>query len=169
MRRFNTTAREFQKPLPVPNENLPWQPVHGDFAKDNLRYDGERVSGVLNFDQARPDYRVYEFARTLLQVCGDPDPMFWGISRAFVEGYLSGLSLTTAEIDLVPHFMIAWHLEQVMLFARAEPEKAAEALRHQEEVSAWLESERQRILTMLRGIFLEQLARRHDDLSLEEE
>lgn len=51
-------------------------PVHGDFAPWNLRYESERLTGLLDFELARPDHRIADFA------------LAWrGKYDAVIEGY----------------------------------------------------------------------------------
>ena len=154
LRRFMMLAKQFQVAPPVPDENLHWHIVHGDFFGANLLYNGERVSGVLDFKFARPDYRVREFAETLLRVANDFGPLFWGTARSFVEGYAQHVNLTRAEIELAPRFMVEFQVDQVLFYATAEPARAATALRIQEDISSWLEVEVLRLEAMMRGVFL---------------
>jgi homoserine kinase type II len=154
MKRFLILARQFQQPPPAPDQYLHWHIVHGDFFGANLLYDGERVTGVLDFKFVRPDYRVREFAETLLRVANDLGPLFWGTARAFVEGYAEKLYLTRPEIELVPRFMVEYLVDQVLFYAGKQPQRAATALRIQEDISAWQEIEQSRLLAMLRGVFL---------------
>lgn len=153
LRRFLILAKQFQVPPPL-NDQLHWHIIHGDFFGTNLLYNGERVTGVLDFKFARPDYRAREFAETLMRVANDLGPLFWGTARAFVEGYASMLSLTRAEIDVTPRFMVEYQVDRIMYYAYSQPQRAAEALRIQEDISAWLEIEQPRLLAMLRGVFL---------------
>jgi Ser/Thr protein kinase RdoA (MazF antagonist) len=155
LQRFIELVRLHQQPPPMPNIHINWHLVQGMFAPDNLLYDGERVIGVLDFGYAHPDYRVREFAHALMAIASDLSPLFWGIARAFVDGYSELLRLTRYEIALVPEFIVAQQVEQVMEYYRAgQPVHAAEALRFQEEISTWLEVEQSRLLAMLRGQFL---------------
>lgn len=155
LHRFVELARTFQQEPPLPDDDILWHIVHGEFYGANLLYDGDRVVGVLDFETAHPDYRVREFAQTLMKIASDLGPIFWGAARSFSEGYREKLPLTRQEIELVPHFMAASLVEQVMAYWRSgQPVHAAQALRTQEEFSAWLESEQSRLLAMLRGTFL---------------
>ena len=54
----------------------PGIPIHGDFAPWNLRYEGDRLTGLLDFELSRCDHRVADFA------------LAWrGKYDAIVEGY----------------------------------------------------------------------------------
>jgi Ser/Thr protein kinase RdoA (MazF antagonist) len=155
LQRFLILAEQFKSPPPYPDGNgLHWHIVHGDFFGANVLYNGEAVSGVLDFKYARPDYRVREFAETLLRVTNDLGPLFWGTARSFVEGYASILKLTRPEIDLTPRFIVEYYVDRILYYAQHQPTRAANALRVQEDISAWLEVEQSRVLAMLRGVFL---------------
>jgi Ser/Thr protein kinase RdoA (MazF antagonist) len=152
-RRFIQLAKSFLKPPPPPDESLIWQVVHGDFFGDNVLYNGDAVSGVLDFKQAHPDYRAREFAITLMRMTNDWTALFWGTARPFVEGYSQFLRLSRAEIALLPRFMVEYWSEKVMFYLGHHPAEAAQCLRRQEELSTWLEAEEARFRKMLLGVF----------------
>jgi len=154
LKRFLNLAGRFQTPPPEPNVIINWHIIHGDFFGANLRYDGEQVVGVLDWEFARPDYRAREFAETLLRVANDLGPLFWGTARSFVDGYAQHLSLTRAEIELLPRFIVEYQVDMVLFYGGTQPQSAARALRVQEDISAWLEVEQDRLLAMMRGQFL---------------
>ncbi len=154
LRRFVAQARSHQESLPMPTHDLRWHITHGSFSGHHLRYNGERVVGVVEFGEAHPDYRALEFASALLWVASDLGPMFWGTARAFVEGYAGFVQLTRAEIDLIPRLMVAMQVDRVLSFAGTYPQQATTALRAHEDISAWLEGEQPRLEAMLRGVFL---------------
>lgn len=155
LRRFIIAAQHYQEVLPMPDsKHLHWHIIHGGFYGYNLRYNGERVTGVVEFGEAHPNYRALEFANALLWVANDLGPLFWGTARAFVEGYAAHLSLTSIEIDLIPRLMITAQVDRVLSFVGTNPQQATAALRTHEDISAWLESEQPRLVAMLRGVFL---------------
>ena len=154
LQRFIALVQSLEEP-PLPSNDIHWHIIHGDFSVSNLLYDGERVVGVLDFEAAHPDYRIREFAETLMRITNDLGPLFWGTARTFVEGYKEKLRLTRPEIDLLPRFIVERRVVQVLEYCHSGQQvHAAQALRTQEEVSTWLESEQSRLLAMLRGIFL---------------
>ncbi|MFP4323039.1 MAG: phosphotransferase, partial [Anaerolineales bacterium] len=155
LERFRRLARQFTTAPPLPHNALLWHITHGDFFGEHLLYDGDRITAVLDFKHAHPDYRAREFAETLLRVGGDLTPIFWGTARAFVEGYAEHAALTDVEIHLVPRFMVETQVERILYYGHSgQPAHAARALRGQEEISAWLEVEESRLIAMLRGTFL---------------
>ena len=151
VQRFVLLAERFWQPPPPPDGHINWHIVHGDFFGANLRYDGTLVTGVMDFSAAHPDYRAREVAEVLMRVADDLGSLFWGTARAFVEGYSEILKLTAAEIELIPRFVVESQVDRV-LFETGR--KAADALRAQEDISAWLEGESARLQAMMRGVFL---------------
>jgi Ser/Thr protein kinase RdoA (MazF antagonist) len=83
---------------------LPEQPIHGDFAREHLLFDGGRLSGVLDFDLAHVDARASDIAWSMISDCGEPpaetaiDP---ALAAAFVAGYCAESPLTEQEARLI--------------------------------------------------------------------
>lgn len=91
--------------------------VHGDWHPGNLLFDGDRVSAVLDFDNARPGHRVLDVAMGTAQfslIGGAADPRTWpehaDIKRieAFLKGYDASAKerLTKAELEAIPPLMV---------------------------------------------------------------
>lgn len=92
--------------------------VHGDWHPGNLLYEGNDVAAVLDFDSARSEARVAEFANGALQFAmqlGDhenvdrwPDSLDMEMIRAMREGYDEGTfePLEKKELAMVPWLMI---------------------------------------------------------------
>jgi Ser/Thr protein kinase RdoA (MazF antagonist) len=152
LRRFIIMAEQYRDELP--EANLVHHLIHGNFIGENIRYNGEVVTAVVDFSQVHPNYRALEFVQVMLWITNDFGARFWATARLFAEGYATYLSLTQAEIDLVPRLMQLVHVDKVLAAAHDAPEQAAVALRGQEILSAWLEVEEQRINKMLCGVFL---------------
>ena len=94
--------------LPTLYAALPWQIVHRDFCGSNVLIEGERVTGVLDFEVAGPDLRGLDLARSLSQFTGGPpwsSPDGWQRVTAFAEGYCERLTLTPGEIEALPDMM----------------------------------------------------------------
>jgi homoserine kinase type II len=154
LQRFSQLAERFWQSPPAPDQQIRWHIVHGDFFGDKLLYDGTLVTGVRDFSAAHPDYRAREVAEVLMRAANDLGPLFWGTARAFVEGYAEVSILTAAEIELVPRFIVESQVDRVLFYAGADVKMAADALRLQEDISAWLEGESERLQAMMRGVFL---------------
>jgi len=91
--------------------------IHGDWHPGNLVFEGDRVSAVLDFDNARPGHRTSDIATGVLQfsmIGGKSDPRTWpehaDLARveAFLTGYDSVVAdrLTKAELEGIPPLMI---------------------------------------------------------------
>ena len=67
--------------------------IHGDFSNWNVLYKHNEVTGILDFDFARPDLAMADVA-----ICTrfENDPAVW---TAFVRGYLTGHSLADAQCE----------------------------------------------------------------------
>lgn len=84
--------------------HLPRQIIHGDFGGSNVLMDGERVSGVLDFEYVGEGMRAMELAVGLWAFgrAEDPGGDSWPPTEAFARGYRSRVSLTDAEIRALP-------------------------------------------------------------------
>jgi homoserine kinase type II len=86
---------------------LPRGLIHGDLFRDNTLFDGNTVSGVLDFSEAAEDYLLLDIAITMNDFC-----RAWpGIglrltsARAFIAGYESLRALTPDEREAMPIFL----------------------------------------------------------------
>ncbi len=77
---------------------LPRTPIHGDFQRFNLLWEGEALTGVLDFDFCTLDAAVVDIAITLVPFLPLPAPAV----KAVLAGYQSVRELTSAERGLLP-------------------------------------------------------------------
>lgn len=98
---------DLQAALPRRYQSLPRQIVHRDFDAGNVLVEGDRVSGVLDFEFAGPDVRTYDLARSLSLFTVSPwsHADGWPRVATFATGYRSHLELTPAELDALPDMM----------------------------------------------------------------
>lgn len=84
--------------------HLPRQIIHGDFGGSNVLMDDDRVSGILDFEYVGENMRAMELAVGLWAFgrAGDPGGDSWPPTEAFARGYRSRVSLTDAEIRVLP-------------------------------------------------------------------
>ncbi|HKT40213.1 MAG TPA: phosphotransferase, partial [Ktedonobacterales bacterium] len=85
--------------IPEVYASLPQQLAHEDYGPDNILMEGQRVTGVLDFEFCARDLRVMDLTVALSWW---PVAQFgtggeWPIIRAFVHGYARRLTLTEAE------------------------------------------------------------------------
>jgi homoserine kinase type II len=94
--------------------NWPHQIVHGDWHPGNMLFRDRHVVAVIDYDAARVQQRVIDFANGALQFSilgGGDDPMTWpdyvDITRfkRFMLGYDSVNVITKHEMQCVPHLM----------------------------------------------------------------
>ena len=83
---------------------LPRGPIHGDLFRDNVMFDGDHLSGILDFYFAGCDTWLYDLGVCLNDWCvdadsGRPDPVR---EAAFVEAYESVRPLAPPERGLLP-------------------------------------------------------------------
>ena len=83
---------------------LPRQTIHRDFDQSNVLVDGDRVSGVLDFEFCGADIRVLDLTYALSQWPGRlrTSGKEGAVVESFARGYQSLLPLSEAEIEAVP-------------------------------------------------------------------
>lgn len=114
--------------------DLPIQLIHADLHYDNVLCDGERVSGLLDFEFSVHDWRgmlcsfiqclikliiipyliACELAVSLSKYAGEPDAMSY--FSDFAEGYATTAKLTEKEINCIPELIILRVLSNVVYF-----------------------------------------------------
>ena len=86
-----------------PPRDLPSGPIHADFFPDNVLFEGERVSGVIDFYYGCTDALAYDLAIALsawgFDAEGEVQPH---AIAAFRRGYESVRPLTRAETEALP-------------------------------------------------------------------
>jgi homoserine kinase type II len=83
---------------------LPQQLSHEDYAPSNVLMDGERVTGVLDFEFCARDLRAMDLTVALSWWPGERfgSGQEWPIIRAFVQGYARHVALAADEIAAIP-------------------------------------------------------------------
>jgi Ser/Thr protein kinase RdoA (MazF antagonist) len=103
---FARMVRGAQDAAPGLYTGLPVQIVHNDIARSNTLVDGERVTGILDFEFSGPDLRVFDLAVGVLMFGADWSAGGFGFElplvRAFAGGYAAWVQLSPAEIAAVP-------------------------------------------------------------------
>lgn len=118
--------------VPALYASLPRQTVHRDFDGTNVLMEGVRVTGILDFEFARPDLRAIDFAYALYAFTHpvwDTHPEVALVS-AFAAGYRERVRLMPAEIEAVPDLMRLYRM--VSLIHRAGRHR--QGLAHREAV-----------------------------------
>jgi homoserine kinase type II len=88
---------------------LPRGPIHADLFRDNVMFDGERLTGFFDFYFAGVDAFLFDIAVCLNDWCSDPDTGRLDEPRAlsFVSAYDGIRPLTGGELRLLPALMRA--------------------------------------------------------------
>ena len=94
--------------------NLPKQLIHGDLHYDNILCDGDKVSGLLDFEFCALDWRAMEIAICLSKYAGEKDAMAY--FDMFVTGFAEKGELTAEEIQVVPDLINLRVLSNVVYF-----------------------------------------------------
>lgn len=92
-----------------PYQSLPRGPIHADLFRDNVMFDGPRLSGFFDFYFAGCDTLLFDIAVCLNDWCIELATGELDIERAhaFVSAYDAQRRLTATEIGLLPDLMRA--------------------------------------------------------------
>lgn len=89
-------------------QQLPQAVIHADLFRDNVLFDGNRVSGIIDFYYACHDYLLFDLAIICNDWCFDADMHFhaqrW---QAFINNYSQRRQLTPTEHDAWPTMLRA--------------------------------------------------------------
>jgi homoserine kinase type II len=93
---LSALEKEWPKALPV-------GVIHADLFPDNVFFDGERLSGIIDFYFACSDFFAYDLAVCLNAWCFEPDVSF-NITKArrLVNAYRAVRVLSDEELDALP-------------------------------------------------------------------
>ena len=80
-------------------ERMPQQLVHGEFTYQNVLFDNDQLTAVLDFEQLHRDARIYDLAIALSSWCTFDDTYDRRVLRAFGRGYCSVVTLQNDERD----------------------------------------------------------------------
>jgi len=118
--RANTEINELKR--------LPHIFVHGDFSLRNLKFIGNKVSGVFDFDNIRKELRIFDLVRPLQSIVGIGRYINKNRIKIFFNEYLKTSQMLLSSLErryLVEMFWIQhikealWQLRQYLLSKRA--------------------------------------------------
>jgi Ser/Thr protein kinase RdoA (MazF antagonist) len=92
----------------------PIQLIHGDLHYDNVLVDGDKVSGLLDFEFAAQDWRAMEPAVCLTKYAADKEP--FKLMDAFLDGFVEKGVLTRAEVAGLPDMINLRIMSNVIYF-----------------------------------------------------
>ena len=87
-------------------DRLPGGVIHGDLFRDNVLFEGDRLTGLLDFHHAAVGYRIYDVAVAANDWCSHPDGRLNASqANALLAAYHQIRPLAAAELDAFPGFM----------------------------------------------------------------
>jgi homoserine kinase type II len=153
-------------------DQLPQVIVHSDYHPGNLRFLGNEISGLVDFDWAKVDLRAFDVGLAVWYFCvswqGRADGRVrLGATRAFLEGYQRRLiegadiaPLSAAELEILPHlisagnlYVLYWGLRDY-LRKSVDPQEYLIYLRHSIAFAHWFEdpAHRASLMDVLRAL-----------------
>lgn len=75
--------------------------IHGDLFRDNVLWDGDRITAILDFEQASGGSLAYDVAVCINDWCWTGEPRI-DLAHALIAGYQSVRPLTAADRDALP-------------------------------------------------------------------
>ena len=111
--------------------SLPTGIIHGDLFRDNVLFDDDRLTGLLDFHHASEGWLIYDLAVAANDWCSDHEgSLKEGHANALLAAYHEHRPLTQAEVERLPDFMVygalAFWLSRLSAMAQAQ---AGEAVR----------------------------------------
>jgi|TARA_B100000315_G_scaffold244365_1_gene268832 homoserine kinase type II len=89
-----------------PDGDLPAGIIHGDLFRDNVLFQGEKLTGIIDFYHACEDYFILDLAITVNDWCSQPDGTLDAArQRALVAGYQSQREVTEQEVCVWPDML----------------------------------------------------------------
>lgn len=151
---FCRMLNEVMESVPHLYAKLPLQTIHADYITPNILLDRDRVVGVLDFEFATYDLRLFDYLSSLDQFASFPwkEPLFEDILQAFSRGYRKRSSLTVAEREAV---VLVWKLQRtsslvywtgLLLEGKGDRKKIVDAVLETLEFESWLETNHHKLL-----------------------
>lgn len=97
--------RIYEKLWSVP-DSLPTGIIHGDLFRDNVLFQGEKLTGIIDFYNAGEDYYLLDLAIAVNDWCSQPDgSLDPERQRALVRGYQSQREIGQQEMQVWPDML----------------------------------------------------------------
>lgn len=136
---------------------LPIQTIHADYITPNILVENDRVVGILDFEFATRDLRLFDYLSSLDQLASFPwkECRFADIVRAFSNGYRACLALTMAEMNAA---ILVWKLQRAsaliywagrLITGKGSRQQLVDAVMETLRFEMWLESNQQQLLDAL--------------------
>ncbi len=155
--RFSQILHEAIATAPHLYATLPIQTIHADYITPNILVENERVVGILDFEFATRDLRLFDYLSSLDQFASFPwkEFQFADIVRAFSNGYRACSSLTVAEMNGA---ILVWKLQRasalvywtgLLITGKESRQQLVNAVMDTLRFEIWLESNQQQLLEAL--------------------
>ncbi len=115
---YDARAAQLRAALDIPSyTRLPHRIIHGDMHADNLRFAGNRVVALLDYDQIAWDARIVDLADTLVSFATDTSyagQFLWGVFKGplhperatrILAAYMRVVPLTRRELETLPELI----------------------------------------------------------------
>lgn len=104
---------------------LPAGIIHGDLFRDNVLFNGDQLTGLLDFHHASRSWLIYDLAVAANDWCSDSEGRLdEGQAKALIAAYHEHRPLTQAEIERFPDFMtyaaLAFWLSRLSAVAKTQ-------------------------------------------------
>ena len=100
--------------------SLPYGPIHGDVMYQNIKYAGERLSGIFDFDDCRESYFIEDITKALYFVIEDPEHCVLGNdinnAQTFLRAYEQVRALNELERSALPALSTARFIYEMLKF-----------------------------------------------------
>jgi homoserine kinase type II len=155
--RFSQSLNEAIEVAPHLYATLPIQTIHADYLTPNILVENDEVVGILDFEFATRDLRLFDYLSSLDQFASFPwkEVHFEDIVRAFSTGYRACSALTVEETEAV---ILVWKLQRVssliywtgwLIEGKGNRQKVVEAVVETFRFETWLESNQTKLLDAL--------------------
>lgn len=156
-RHFSQLLDEVIESAPHLYATLPIQTIHADYITPNILVDRDQVVGILDFEFATRDLRLFDYFSSLDQFASFPwkEPRFEEIVRAFSMGYQACSSLTVAEMEAA---ISVWRLQRAsslvywtgwLIEGKGSRQKMVDAVMETLKFEVWIESNQKKLLDAL--------------------
>jgi homoserine kinase type II len=155
--RFSQLLNEAIEVAPHLYATLPIQTIHADYLTPNILVENDEVVGILDFEFATRDLRLFDYLSSLDQFASFPwkEVQFEDIVRAFSTGYRACSALNVAEMEAT---ISVWKLQRVsslvywtgwLIEGKGNRQKVVEAVVETLRFETWLESNQKKLLDAL--------------------
>jgi Ser/Thr protein kinase RdoA (MazF antagonist) len=124
--------------------------AHRDFWVDNLLFEGDRLSSVLDFDRLDYDYPDLDIARAILSCGLDQNELDQARVSSFIDGYREEISFAKGQVAIA--IRLLWYLESTWwIDVKAKRQQNGTAIRFMGEM-LWVGQNEQSLSKLLEDI-----------------